>query len=287
MVYNVSSKDFSNPLLKTLLVKLTDFFNSKGLKFYVIGAAARDIMMRQILTCKPTRMTTDLDIAISSPDRGVYDEISEGLMSIGFEKSRMETQKFYFGDYELDIVPFGEVAKDKDNIYWPPDETFMMSVKGFNEILDDMVRVNVDEEFDIYITSLKGLFLLKWYAWLDRNNTKTKDAEDMCLILQEYFNIHAKEYAVKGYHDEVFEEEDFDIFSAGATWLAYDLLLLLDKKRANELAEELTRVLASAEESRLFEHMTIQNRSLKYEIFQKAITSMRDVFTAYAKEETK
>lgn len=73
-------------------------------------------------------------------------------------------QRFYYGDYELDIVPYGIVAKDDDCIYWPPEEVIAMSVKGFDEILKDAITVSVDDEFDIKIASLHGLFLLKYLA---------------------------------------------------------------------------------------------------------------------------
>ncbi len=112
----------------------------------------------------------------------------------------------------------------------------MMSVKGFNEVLNDTVAVTVDDEFNINITSIRGLFLLKWYAWLDRRDTKSKDAEDMCFILQEYFDVNEKEYTEKGYHDEVFDDDDFDTFVAGAIWMAYDLLTLLDEEKKQNLA---------------------------------------------------
>lgn len=283
MDYKISSKDFANPLLKSLLKKLTDFFSSKGMDFYIIGAAARDIVMRQILGYESKRRTSDLDIAISIPNWDAYEDLSKGLFEAGFKRSKKQTQKFFKGEYEIDIVPFGKVAKEDENIYWPPDETFLMSVKGFNEVLDDMITVRVDEDFDIKVTSLRGLFLLKWYAWLDRKNTKSKDAEDMCFILQEYFDIYEQEYTESNYHMEVFDDDEFDIFVTGATWLAYDLLPLLDKEKSSEFIEMLDAEITAGEESLLFSHMCKQNTSLKCEVFLRAITSMKDIFGEHIK----
>ncbi len=118
MVYKILSKDFVDPLLKQLLKKLTTFFDSKGMEFYIIGAAARDIMMRQILGRASRRRTADLDIAISIPNWGIYSELSKEIDALpGFKKSKHQAQKFFMGDYEIDIVPFGSVAKDDVNIY--------------------------------------------------------------------------------------------------------------------------------------------------------------------------
>ena len=79
------------------------------------------------------------------------------------------------------------LPKEDDNVYWPPEEDIAMSVKGFDEALSDAITVNVDDEFDIKIASLHGLFLLKFNAWLDRNIQTSKDAEDMSFILSNYF----------------------------------------------------------------------------------------------------
>lgn len=64
MSYNISSDQFSNPLLKELLQELTDFFNSVGSEFYVIGATARDIIMSGIHAQHSGRKTDALEITI-------------------------------------------------------------------------------------------------------------------------------------------------------------------------------------------------------------------------------
>lgn len=168
MDLKITSEKIANPLLVDLLKKLTDSFNRMGREFYVIGATARDIIIGQLADITSGRKTRDLDIAIAIPEWSVFDEIKEVLIADGFKKSRHMHQRFYYDDYELDIVPYG-VAKEDDNIYWPPEEEIAMSVKGFDEVLSDAITVNVDDEFDIKIASLHGLFLLKFNAWLDRN----------------------------------------------------------------------------------------------------------------------
>lgn len=120
------------------------------------------------------------------PDWNKYNEICKALIDDGFEKSTHQAQRFYYGAYEVDIVPYGAVAKADDNIYWPPEETIAMSVKGFDEVLREAITVCVDNEFEIRIASLHGLFLLKLNAWLDRNIGTNKDAEDMWYIVDNY-----------------------------------------------------------------------------------------------------
>ena len=208
MDLKITSEKIANPLLVDLLKKLTDSFNRMGREFYVIGATARDIIIGQLADITSGRKTRDLDIAIAIPEWSVFDEIKEVLIADGFKKSRHMHQRFYYGDYELDIVPYG-VAKEDDNIYWPPEEEIAMSVKGFDEVLSDAITVNVDDEFDIKIASLHGLFLLKFNAWLDRNIQTSKDAEDMSFILSNYFIANLD----RGIHPEVYDWERFRILA--------------------------------------------------------------------------
>jgi predicted nucleotidyltransferase len=62
---SISSKNFDHPLLKPILNDLTEYFSSINIKFFVIGATARDIML-SIHGEKARRATHDLDIAISN-----------------------------------------------------------------------------------------------------------------------------------------------------------------------------------------------------------------------------
>ena len=77
MSYNISSENFSNPLLKELLEKLTAFFDSIESEFYVIGATARDMILSGIHKQVSARKTNDLDIAIAIPDWSKFQDISE------------------------------------------------------------------------------------------------------------------------------------------------------------------------------------------------------------------
>lgn len=105
MGLTISSEKTGNPLLVELLRKLTDSFNKMDREFYVIGATARDIIMQQPLDTESKRRTRDLDIAIAIPDWDTFEQVKQNLIADGFKKSRDIQQRFYYGEYELDIVP--------------------------------------------------------------------------------------------------------------------------------------------------------------------------------------
>lgn len=273
MDLTISSKKIGNPLLVELLRKLTVSFNRMHREFYVIGATARDIILKQVVGSESKRRTMDLDIAIAIPNWETFDEVKDMLVSDGFEKSRDYKQRFYYGEYELDIVPYGNVAKDNDIIYWPPEEDIAMSVKGFDEVLSNSITVSIDNEFSVKIASLHGLFVLKLDAWVDRNLVTSKDAEDMSFILQNYFMANID----RGIHSEVYEWEDFQEYVAGAYWIAFDIANLLKKEHLTYYIDIIKDELKKEEESRLINQIVENTRSLNYDTIRKAWQMIVDV----------
>lgn len=274
MGLTISSEKIGNPLLVELLRKLTDSFNKMDREFYVIGATARDIIMQQLLDTESRRRTRDLDIAIAIPDWNTFEQVKQNLIADGFEKSRDMQQRFYYGEYELDIVPYGVIAKEDDNIYWPPEEVIAMSVKGFDEVLSEAITVSIDDEFKIKIASLHGLFLLKFNAWLDRNAKTSKDAEDMSFILSNYFMANLD----REIHQEVYDWENFDEYIVGGYWLAHDLVALLNTRQLCYYKEVIEGELVKEEESRLINQMIENSYGLKYETVRDTWQAIVDVF---------
>lgn len=275
MSLNISSEKIDNPLLVELLRQLNRTFPKIGSDFFVIGATARDIILRVLANTSARRKTKDLDIAIAATGWDKYNSICQTLMADGFEKSTHQAQRFYFGDYEVDIVPYGAVAKDDDNIYWPPEETIAMSVKGFDEVLSKAITVSIDNEFEIKIASLHGLFLLKLNAWLDRNIGTNKDAEDMWYIVDNYYFANEE----RGIHPEVYELDGFDLTIGGAYWLAHDIADLLSQEQIAYYAGVLRNEIEREEDSRLVVQILETSRSVTSSEVLKVLQTISDVFS--------
>ena len=276
MSYNISSKNLNNPLLKDLLKDLSSFFGRINVDFYVIGATARDIILSNLHDLVPERKTDDLDIAIAISDWNQFRSIEENLPKIeGFEKSKELKQRFiYNGIYVVDIVPFGDVAEDDGNIYWPPDETIAMSVWGFPEMADSTINVEIDGEVSIKIASLPGLFILKLVAWRDRHLVGSKDAYDMALLMKNYLDINI-ERAVEEHYD-LYETDEFDQVIAGAQLMARDVKLLMrnNEKTLEYLREILVKEIELAEGSQLINQLMESDASLQYEQVLACLESM-------------
>lgn len=267
MSYNISSSKLQHPLLKPILEKLTEYFAEMNIQFYVIGATARDIIM-SIHDEKSVRATHDLDIAIAISDWNEFEKVEEGIVKIdGFTKDVDQRQRFrYLDKFLLDIVPFGDIMKEEDKIFWPPDESIAMTVLGFSEVQNFTKKVKVDENLYIEVASLDGIFILKLMAWFDRHTLYNKDADDMAFILNNYLNINENR-AINDYYDDIYLTENFSTNTAGAKLLGMDMAKILangalTKARIIEIIET---EIEKKERSRLINQIIETNRSFHYE----------------------
>lgn len=274
MNFQISSDKIGNSLLMELLRVVSVCFKEVGQDFFVIGATARDILIRQLVGISSGRKTRDLDLAIAIPDWKSFDDIKQILLSRGFTKDEKKYQRFYYGSYEMDIVPYGDIAKEDDYIYWPPEEDIAMSVKGFEEVLNDAITVSFDNEFDIKIASLHGLFILKFNAWLDRNVQTSKDAEDMGFIIGNYFFANLN----RNVYQEVYDWEDFDEFIVGAYWLAGDIVNFLPIEHLAFYEQCLHKEVEKEEDSRLIQQILDSNSAFQYEQVFQGFQKMIEVF---------
>ena len=247
-----------------------------GIDFYIIGATARDIILSNIHDLVPDRKTVDLDIAVAISDWNQFGIIEEKLPETnGFKKGQNQKQRFIYKDiYNVDIVPFGGVARDDGNIYWPPDETMAMSVWGFSEMTDNAIVVEIDHEFFVKIASLPGLFLLKLIAWNDRHLSGSKDAYDLAILLTNYLDINT-ERAVEEHYD-LYEEDEFDRIIAGARLIARDIKLLTqgNERTLKYLIEIVDKEIQLAKASILINQLVDSGASLRYEQVVSCLESM-------------
>jgi len=273
---HISSEDFNNPMLKELLQKLTEYFDSIDTEFYIIGATARDIILSGIHKHASSRRTADLDIAIAIKDWSKFDQISEDLCKIdGFNKSKKQKQLFWYNrDFKLDIVPFGEVAKEDSSIYWPPEEEFAMSVIGFTEVANNTLNVTVDNEVIIKVASLPGIFILKLAAFNDRKNETNKDADDLAFILENYLEINTERTVAD--HYDIYDSENFNTFSAGATLIGRDIKSILyeNVNTIQTFIDILEEEMKLEEESLLINQIIETHRSLEYDLVVEALNSL-------------
>jgi len=276
MNFNISSDKLTHPLLKPILIELSAYFNKVGISFFVIGATARDIIM-ELNNEKSGRLTHDLDIAITVNNWEQWQKVEEEIVKLeNFTKDKDQKQRFlYKGKFQLDIVPFGDLMKQDSRIFWPPDESFAMSVLGFDAADEAALKVFIDKETEIKIATLNGIFLLKIVAWKDRNHKGNKDADDMGFILENYLNINAERAALE-YYNEIYDIEPYTAIIGGAVLLGKDInaLLINHQETKASVVKILVNEIELKEESKLINQILETHRMLTYE---EVIESIRNI----------
>lgn len=189
----------------------------------------------------------DLDVAVLLEKWNGYEHLTEILIKDGFVKAP-EKQRFYYCGienvrYEVDIVPFGDIAQE-EMVAWPPEGNPVMSVRCFADVMKNADKVSVEERFDFRMASLSGQWLIKLDAWCDRHLMTRKDAADMQYILENAY------IALALSSDSIpktisLDASTFDQTVAGAEWIASDLLNMLSEDHkmyyADMLDSEVTR----------------------------------------------
>lgn len=267
--HKINSRALNHPLMGSLLAELVPIFDSLGLRYYIIGATARDIVM-EIYGEAPGRRTKDIDFAIAVNNWGDFETLETSILSnSNFTKSQAKQQFIYLDEIEVDLVPYGKLAKN-DKIFWPPDETIAMSILGFKEAEKSLITTEIDG-LEIEVASLASIFLLKLIAWNDRYLGGNKDADDLGFVLQNYLPVNEERAATK-YYDEVYEIENFSIIKGGAALLGIDVSGLIGENDhvKNVVKELVNNQVEEGLESPLFNQI-IETNSISFDEVMAAL----------------
>lgn len=266
MVFKLKAEEIEHPLLREILAQLIPLFEKLRHKYFIIGAIARDIQMK-IHDEEPARKTMDIDFAFAIDNWGDFENLSKEIERLPkFEKDKNQAQRFIYSKiFHVDIVPYGNIAQRDDKIFWPPDESFVISVLGFEEAEKKASIIQLDD-LNIKVASLPGIFLLKLAAWKDRHLENNKDADDMGFILTNYLNINVQR-AVDDYYKEIYEMPEYTSTKGGAVIMGVDLRKLLkDNLKALENFRSIIKTELDLDiHSQLFNQMIETNQNLKFD----------------------
>jgi len=209
---NLTYKDYSFANHGEVYEILEEVFTSHNIKYYLIGANARDVQLYKA-GVKPARNTADIDFAVMVPSMKKYDSIFTELLNRGFKK----TEEVYRLTYNktntiLDLLPYGEIEQNYTVNFDKRD--ISLSVLGFKEVGEHAESVEIPEAgFSLPTSPVVGLIILKLVSWNDKPD-RTKDLEDISLLLSsgwEFYEAEAYEN-----HLDLFEVDDFEMTTAGA-----------------------------------------------------------------------
>ena len=195
-----------------------------NIPFFVVGALARDLILKHGYGVEPSRITRDIDLGVRVADWEQFDRLKDALIATGKFTSTRERQRFHYETVWIDIVPFGDITDERKRISWPPEHSMFISVVGFDEAYESSVtaRLSSAPELDIRLPTLAGLALLKVISWAERYPERAKDAGDLLMIMQKYEDAGNLERLYEQERD-LLEEEAFDTRLAGIRLLGRDM----------------------------------------------------------------
>jgi predicted nucleotidyltransferase len=207
------------------------------LEVLVVGAMARDLVLVHGFDARLERGTRDIDFAVQVKDWAAFQKLAAGLIGKGFTKADKLAHRFYLNDddglrWEVDILPFGELADENGCIKWPPDESIEMSVLGFDQAFKHSLTVqlgNSDNQFSIKVAAPASMAYLKLISWLEREPAiRAKDAKDIRYLMRTYSKIPT--VFDRMYDEGDMEAQEWDEQRASASILGRDAASQLNQE---------------------------------------------------------
>ncbi len=262
ILFNLLGK-IEKPIVNALytLKKVADSLN---IPFFVVGASARDLILKHCYGIEPPRKTGDIDLGVEVANWQQFKELTESLIATGQFFPTKETQRFLCGVILIDIVPFGSITDDNKKISWPPEHEIIMSMVGFKEAFEYSitVRLSSDPVLDIKLSTLPGLAIMKLISWKDKYPERKRDAGDLLLIMNEYEEAGNSE-RLYGEELPLLQEEDFDARMAGIRLLGRDMAKISDPQTFRIIKSILDGEIEDVSQYKLVSDMIRESGSLQ------------------------
>jgi len=235
-----------------------------GIPFFVVGALARDIILKHCYGIEPPRMTRDVDLGVEVPNWEMFNQLKDYLVGTGKFIAARERQRLLYNSMPIDIVPFGEIVNQQQQISWPPEHEVYMSLLGFDEAYEHSVLIRLSSEplLDVKLPSLPGLAIMKIVAWKEKYPQRKKDAQDLLFIMHNYENA--------GNFDRLYEEEadllqaeDYDTQQASIRLLGRDMAVIANHRTNEEIKAILDAETGDKSQNRLIIDMI--NRTASFD----------------------
>jgi predicted nucleotidyltransferase len=226
--------------------------------FFLVGATARDLILHHGYGIAVRRATEDIDLGVQVSDWAEFGRLKEELLQISGFESAKESQRLLFQNrIPVDIVPFGDIQGQENEIHWPPDQSIRMRVIGFEDAYQNAqwVRLRSDPTLDVLVATPAGLATLKLIAWNDGTD-RGKDALDLAYLLRGYMDAADNQKRLLGEHDDLLNAGEFDYERAGARLLGRDMAKLAAQETKQALMDILAHETGAGDDSRLVVAMT-------------------------------
>ena len=239
-----SYKAYSFANHKEVYLALEKCFLCFGIKYYLIGANARDVQLYKA-GAKPNRGTADIDFALMLPDIEKYNELKTYLLSQGFDQARgnLPYRLIYAASNTvIDLLPYGQIAQ-KNTVQFN-ERNMELSVVGLHEVAFDTEIFTHPEGFTIPVTPAHGIVILKLISWSEKPE-RTKDLMDIKALLDAAWELYVDDIFTENSEYMDLFDEDFETHIVAARVMGRKMQNILNRDAqlktiiTNELKKEL------------------------------------------------
>ncbi|MEL6864734.1 MAG: hypothetical protein AAFP19_09950 [Bacteroidota bacterium] len=269
-----------------ILQAIIPIFNELEIAYFVVGAFARDIaLLARGYDEQPIRKTNDLDLAVMVANFEEFEHLKARInsSSVDFTPHTSEPYRILFKKkYELDLLPFGQIEDEKGDVTLIAKKTVVLNMPGFSNAYFAVETVETDQGFNLKVSSLPGIVLLKLIAWNDRPAERRKDIEDISYIIKNLYLLEIEQIANEDSDIlDLLEEFDPELFTyaVAARYLGRKIRLMLKNDKAlyskvQKILEENIQDIEKSDMARIMSFKTLKNAVL---IIQQINDGLEDI----------
>jgi len=123
----------------------------EAVPWLMVGATARVLLLEKIYGWPKGIATEDTDLAVQVKSWEHYESLcnrlseQESLKPLQHPTKRFTTT----GNLIFDLLPYGGVETGIKQVFWPPHNEQLMTVRGFERAHDDAIQVTINNKLDI------------------------------------------------------------------------------------------------------------------------------------------
>jgi predicted nucleotidyltransferase len=201
-----------------VLIAVVKRAHEVGVQVVLIGATARDVVLKVSGQEMVLRRTNDVHFGVSVADMDTYLSFVAAF-SVAYPGSE---HKYLVHGLEVDIIPFGGVERSDRTLTW--SQGTQMSTLGLSEALNSAIKLRISERVVLPVASLPALTALKIFAWNDRGYATERDAVDLRVLISAYSDGERLNDVYAEPNFGLLAQYDYEVRLVGAHLLGVDVL---------------------------------------------------------------
>lgn len=236
-----------------MLASFSEAAEAENVPWLIVGATARALLLEKIFGWPKGIATEDTDFAVQVNNWAHYDALCSRLSQQGVFKPLQHPTKRFASAHDLlvDLIPYGGVETGIKQVYWPPNNDELMTVRGFDRAQKDAIIVTVNNKLNVPVISPRGLCALKLFAWEERHTQHPgRDTKDLAYLFQNIEHLYPANL-LHTEHQDAMEANDYDIEMAAMHQFGESVKDLLEPEENEFLTSFLCSEVSQEDDSKL------------------------------------